>query len=290
MGQVRYTDSICRNLVVKHSFYKNENVTLKEGEENMLEAFFKGQGVFYVIIMLCAVGIAGKCYESKLYGRLLKAVENPELTDHPFLKQLKLKYKNYYMLERKIHNTDAFVETNLFRYKHRYIGLENLHTINSRIMLLCIIVSCIGVAACVHFELQTGLLMYHILVGAIAVAVLELTEQQFGIDNKRRMLFVSLKDYLENGLTNQLDNRIREADLECKNREKVKTVEVSKANIVRNDVRQEDTTAVKSGDRKSNPQNQVQQQMAVTETIAEKVAAELAQEKVIAEVIKEFFP
>ncbi len=243
----------------------------------MLEAFFREQGIYYVIIMLCAIGVVGKCYESRIYSRLMVAVENPERTEHPFMKQLKLKYKNYYMLERKIYNTDAFIETNLFRYKHRFIRLEGLHTVNSRIMLLCIIVSCIGVAACVHYKMGTGKLMYHILAGALAVAGLELIEQQFGIDSRRRMLFVSLKDYLENGLANQLQNRSQEE---------------TESNLGKTALTDSKASQLESKNTKETKdlQKQAARQVAVTETIAEKVASELAQEKVIVEVIKEFFP
>lgn len=245
----------------------------------MLEAFFREQGIYYVITMLCALGIIGKGYECKLYNRLVEAVDNPERTEHPFMKQLKLKYKNYHQLERKIHNTDAFIETNLYKYKHRFVGLERLRSINSRIMLLCIIASCAGIAGCLHYKQETGSLMYYILAGAVAVAVLELAEQQFGIDYKRRMLLVSLKDYLENGLSNQLAGRPREEAEALL--EKDETKSVKEENKIK--------TIIKK-DRNKASQEKAQQQMAVTETIAEKVASELAQEKVIVDVIKEFFP
>lgn len=237
----------------------------------MLETLVKERGIYYVIMALCALGVAGKFYESRIYKRLLVAVENPEKTEHPFIKQLKLKYKNCYKLERRIHNIDAFIETSLFRYKHRFMGLESLHTVNTRIMLLCIMVSCLGIAGCVHFQMGKWELMYYVVAGAVAVAGLELMDQQFGNDSKKRMLFVALKDYLENGLTNQLVSREKEEE-----QKPVKGKLTSKNSEKKEEKKQE--------------KNLADIQVAVAQSITEKVTAEMAQEKVIAEVIKEFFP
>lgn len=264
-GQIRYTERVL-NKQTRTGMVVRQYI-LKEGEENMVETFFKEQGIYYVIGLLCLLGIMGRAYESRIYNRLVQAVDNPERTEHPFMKQLKLKYKNYYQLERRINNTDAFIETSLYKYKHHLVRLESLHSSNSRIMLLCIIASCTGIAGCVHYEMENRSFMYYILAGAVAVAVLELAEQQFGIGYKRRMLFVTLKDYLENGLSNQLAGHLQEEKLSGKK---------------------------EAGDKKEKKkfklQGEAQQQMAVTETIAEKVASELTQEKLIVDVIKEFFP
>lgn len=236
----------------------------------MLETFVNERGIYYVIMVLCVLGAAGKFYESRIYGKLIMAVENPERTEHPFMKQLKLKYKNCYKLEYRVHNIDAFIETSLFKYKERFLDLERLRTVNSRIMLLCILASCVGVAACVYYRVNTRALMYHILAGAMAAAGLELAEQQFGSESKRHILFTTLKDYLENVLSNQLENRTKDKE------EVTKQVAVSEVPVAR-EVKEEG----KVPDKKS-----VKRQ----EKSPGKSDRELAQEKVIAEVIKEFFP
>lgn len=246
----------------------------------MLELFMKENGVYYVLLMLCAVGVAGKCYESRIYSRLLEAAENPERTGHPFLKQLKMKYRNCYQLERQIHNTDAFVESYLYRYKYRHTELSRLHSVTVRVMLLCMLVSFGGAGACVYYGLGTAKLIYHILAGSMAVLVLEFAEQQSGIESRRRRLRVSLTDYLENGLSNQLVNRNRD-----ENRPYEGTFVSESSN--RNPSQEKD--AGEEREYTDLLQNQAGQQMAVTETIAEKVASELTSEKVIVDVIEEFF-
>lgn len=257
----------------------------------MLETFLKEHGIYYVITALCALGVIGKCYESRVYARLLAAVDNPERTDHPFMKQLKLKYRNYYKLERRIHNTDAFIETHLYRYKLSFFGLESLRSMNNRVILLCIMTSCLGIAGCLYCGLEASMIMYHIVAGAMAAAGLELVEQQFGNDSKKRMLFVALKDYLENGLANQIAGRIRAEEVEESDGE----VEQKGAIVAKRDgiVAKNGVKGQKNGT-KCNSSGDLDQlsdgQVAVTKNIAEKVAAQLAEDEVVAQVIKEFFP
>ncbi|MCI8372403.1 MAG: hypothetical protein HFI75_08395 [Lachnospiraceae bacterium] len=250
----------------------------KKGKK-MLETFVKERGIYYLIAGLCVIGAIGKLYESFVYRRLLKAAENPERTDHSFLKLLKLKYKSYHRLNRSINNINAFIETNMFRYKHHFMGLESVRTINARLMLLCIMASCAGVAASMYYDLGNWEMIYYILVGTLATAVLELVDLQCGNDSKRRFLMAALKDYLENVLANQVGGAEKE----------VPEIEFM------------GTQAQELGERAKNASQQVaaskdmdKKRKSKTEDleyeISEKAAERIAQEKVIAEVIKEFFP
>lgn len=223
----------------------------------MLETFVKQWGIFYVIMALCVIGFIGKVYESRLYRRLLRAVENPDRTENPFVKQLKLKYKNRSQLEHKINNIDAFIETSLFRYKPRLAGFEQLHTFGSRILLLNVVASCMGVLLCVYYDLGSQRALYHIILGAMAAAGLEFLELQSGNETKRKMLITFLKDYLENVLLNQ--QAVPAPKIKVKSQTAV-TKEPKETPVVKEKSRQQEEEE------------------------------KIAQEKVLAEVIKEFFP
>lgn len=243
----------------------------------MLEVFIKEKGTFYLMAALCVIGVIGKAYESLVYSKLLKAMENAEQAEHPLLKQLKLKYTSFYRIERKINNIDAFIETNLYRYKNRFIRLSGIHTINTRIMLLCIMVSCAGIAGTIHFTMDKWAVMYYVLAGALAVAGLELMDLQFGNETKRRYLFVSIKDYLENVLANQMENSEKELkELErISNKaemEEKRTKQVNKQIAV---AKMANTEAEDS-------------QSKLKKRLEESLQKSVVQEKVIAEVIKEF--
>lgn len=147
-----------------------------------------------------------KVYEGRVYSILLKAAENPDQSEHPFIKQLKLKYRSYYQLDYNIHNTDAFIETSLFRYKKGFMRLKRLQTVNNRIMLLCVMLSCVGIATVVYYGMETTGIIYHVVAGAMAVAGLEWLGAQSGNEEKRSMLMISLKDYLENVLVNHIEH------------------------------------------------------------------------------------
>lgn len=272
--------------------------------KKMIETFVKQQGIFYVMLGLCVIGAIGRLFESRIYARLIKAMENPERLEHPFLKQLKLKYKSYCRLERKVHNVDAFVETNLFRYKHRQIWFGGLHNISNQMMLLCIMASCAGIGSCIYYEMDKWQMMYYILAGALAVAVLELLDMQFGNESKKRYLFVSIKDYLENVLANQMDGTVRTTDGAAKElKEKASGVKTPESHEQKAEkqiaaAKAEKPSAAK-GERKNaatKAEKQVAAAKAAETDVNNKAADEelekkkIAQEKVIAEVIKEFFP
>lgn len=224
----------------------------------MLEQFFNEYGIYYVIAALCSLGVLAKCYESRMYAGFLNGLDNQDRKEHPFLKQLKDRYKHYHTLERKIHNMDAFVETSLYRYKKSLSKMERLQSLNRRLMLLCFMISCGGVALCVHFHGDRGMATYYALAGGLSVAGLKLVDLQAGISHKKKMLMTLLKDYLENSLANQLEGSGQEH------------------------ARQQ--AAVTTDEERAAKKEEV------TRNIAEKVASELASDKVIAEVIKEFFP
>lgn len=249
----------------------------------MIETFVKERGIYYLVIALCAIGVMGKLYESHIYQKLLRAVENPERTDNAYLKQLKLKYKSYHRLEKKIYNIDVFIEASLLRYKHHFMRLENIHTVNARIMLLCIIASCLGVGGSIYFELDRWEMMYYILTGALSVAVLELIDVQCGIDLKRKFLFVSLKDYLENVLANQMGGIKKDLiELDLTGTQAQELEERTKK------VGQQVATA--KAPEKRGKEKMEKQLKEISDKMDEKIAQNMAQEKVIAEVIKEFFP
>lgn len=223
----------------------------------MLETFVKQWGIFYVIMAMCIIGLMGKLYESRLYRRLLRAVENPDRTEHPLVKQLKLKFKNRNQLEHKINNIDAFVETSLFRYKTKFASLEQLRTFGTRSLLLCVLAGCAGVFLCLHYHMETYRVLYHALISSIAVTGLEFFELQLANQSKRKMLVTFLKDYLENVLANQ--QAVSAPKLKAKAQ----------------------TAAAKIPNEDAKEKEKIKQQ---------KEEEKKAQEKVLAEVIKEFFP
>ena len=212
-----------------------------------------------MIMALCVIGFIGKVYESRLYRRLLRAVENPDRTENPFVKQLKLKYKNRSQLEHRVNNIDAFIETSLYRYKPGLIGFEQLHTFGGRILLLNVLASCTGVLVCVHAHMGSEKALYHIIIGAMAAAGLEFLELQSRNETKRKMLVTFLKDYLENVLLNQ------------------QAVPAPKVKV------KSQTAVTKEKEPKETP-------VVKEKTRQQEEEEKMAQEKVLAEVIKEFFP
>ena len=250
----------------------------------MLEQFVKGWGICYVIAALCLLGSIFKLHEGRVYKKLLRAAQEPERTDQPFMKQVRLKYKSYHRLEHQIHNMDAFIENHLFRYKSHGIGLERLHGISGSLMLLCVMTACAGVAVCIGMDLGTHFLMYHIVAGSLAVALLEWVDVMSAADSRRKMLITSLKDYLENVLANNLERAPEPAPAKISSLEKGVDKQARALEKKMRPQLSRETAATEDGIRSAS----------LEEAIAESTVASTqkhltkAQEKIIADVIKEF--
>lgn len=246
----------------------------------MLGTFVKEHGIYYVIGALCLIGMLGKWYEGRVYKRLLRAVDSPDRAEHPFVKQLRLKYLSYRKLDYEIHDIDAFIENQLYRYRLRLISLERMNGIAGRMMLLCIMAGCIGVGICVYEKLDVRLLMYHIVAGALGVAALEWFELQSGCESKRKMLFVALKDYLENVLANHTE----------RGKNALQASEESGGEQTGKMSGEEEAAATRE-ERKAPCRPGITPAMEKTaQAVAKLPVKTQAQEKVIAEVIQEFFP
>lgn len=245
--------------------------------------YFIGEsGFLYVLICFFALGGIAKMYEGRVYSILLKAAENPDQSEHPFIKQLKLKYRSYYQLDYNIHNTDAFIETSLFRYKKGFMRLKRLQTLNNRIMLLCIIISCIGVALSVYYRMDSSWIIYHVVAGAMAVAGLEWLGAQSGNEEKRSMLMISLKDYLENVLVNHIEHSRQKLG-----RQEMKRLQDMDKNQFPGVI---DTDEQGENGKNSGNSAQLIGSQAEHLTAAAKNQEKQEEEKVLEDVFKEFFP
>lgn len=244
----------------------------------MLGTFVEEHGIYYIIGAVCLIGMLGKWYEGRVYKRLLRALDSTDRMEHPLVKQLRLKYMSCQRLDYEIHNVDAFVENQLYRYKYRFISLERLNGIAGRMMLLCIMAACAGVGICVYEKLDIRLLMYHIVAGALGVAMLEWSELQFGCETKRKMIFVALKDYLENIVANHRERGKHVSHL----KEEPEDKQEQKNNA---------GSQVAASREKAPARMGITPAMEKTaEAVAKLPVKSQAQEKVIADVIQEFFP
>lgn len=226
----------------------------------------KEQGIYYLIAALCMAGVLGAWYEGGVYKRMLRDLERMDKPENPFVKQLALKYLSYRRLDYDIHNMDAFIENQLYRCRLRFFRLARIQGMPGRMMLLCIMAGCVGVAVCVHEQLDVKIMMYHIVAGALGVAVIEWFELQFGSEAKRRMLVTSLKDYLENVLANHVSRS--KGDSASGEDEAAATVDMP--------VKKKKVNAVSAAEK-------------TAQKVAEQTMKDAAQEKLIAEVIREFF-
>lgn len=240
----------------------------------MLEIFVREWGIYYVIAALCSLSVMVKMWEDMAYRKLLRAMDNMEQTEHAFLRQLKLKYKSYAKLGYRVHNTKAFVKSQLYRYRCWHINVERSRSVCGKLSLLCIMTACAGVALCVHFEMDYGSMLYHILAGSLAIAGIALLELVFGVDRKRAMIQVGLEDYLENVYANQLESRSRVKE-EAKKEFMDKLPTPTQQQIAEQIAASMSAFATES---------------TVENKMVGKQAEKLAKEKVIADVIEQFIP
>lgn len=241
----------------------------------MLKIVMEERGIYYMMLAVFLIGTAVEMYQKAVLKRLLRAVENQDKLEHPFLKQLKWKYKNCHRLQRTIHNPQAFLENQLYQYSRKNRWITGISGNMNKCMLINVLLGGLGMALAYRYKMDVYVQSGYMLAGAMSAAALALVELQIGRGKIRHQLLRALEDYLENVLANQMEHA--EADQTDTAAVTQKKKEKKTARVL---PQQQTATAMEDG---TEPTKNEQEQM-------EDQQKKQMQEKIITEVIKEFFP
>lgn len=145
--------------------------------------------IFILFMVLLVLGTLSQCVLYIFYGSLSQEAQNMYKTNHKLLKQIKLKYENYYSLGMKVANMEAFLGKMLCKYRIGGISIHGWRQCNKW---------------CAFLSLVAGWASGHALEGLSLAALFILFEQIMGLDVKEKLLYWNMEDFLENLLQYRL--------------------------------------------------------------------------------------
>lgn len=145
--------------------------------------------ILILFMVLLVLGALSQCVLYIFYGNLAQEAQNMYKTNHKLLKQIKLKYENYYSLGMKVANMEAFLGKMLCKYRIGGISIHGWRQCNKW---------------CAFLSLIAGWTSGHALEGLSLAALFILFEQIMGLDVKEKLLYWNMEDFLENLLQYRL--------------------------------------------------------------------------------------
>ncbi|MEG2350570.1 MAG: hypothetical protein RSB57_08700 [Hungatella sp.] len=197
----------------------------------MLQFLETGKAL-YVLTAVCLCGILSRFVARNLYQRLIKETDNMTLTKNRYLREFKQKTENTYRLTQGIHNTNAYLEKQLYGYRFAGISLEGWGNLSGQLTILCLLTG--GGAAFMSYWYRCD--SYYIVlygsVGMLTGLLTMLVDYGVNLSEKKQQLLAALQDYLENSLFVRLSKEtpmVREAEEEkeavrAKNREGIRSI------------------------------------------------------------------
>ena len=169
---------------------------------NTIVAFFERDKIFTTLMLVAMLaGLVIRIALGLAYGRLIGEADNMATTNHPVLRQWKVKYENCYQMNKGVSNTAIFVDKLISRLSWGPFSYGQWYLLSAQSVLLSVLSA--GVSICMNIAGGTALsliLPYYIVVFVGLYLFISVTTS-VDIRERKRVLKVNMVDYLENHLS-----------------------------------------------------------------------------------------
>lgn len=176
----------------------------------MLQFLETGKAL-YVLTAICLMGMASRVMARNLYKRLIKETDNMTLTKNRYLRELKQKTENTYRLNQGIHNTQAYLEKQLYGYRFFGISLHGWTNLSGQLTLLCLLAGSAAAFASYWYRCDNYYIVLYGSTGILTGLLTMLVDYGVNLSEKRQQFLCALQDYMENSLFNRLAKEITPA-------------------------------------------------------------------------------
>ena len=173
----------------------------------MLQFLETGKAL-YVLTAFCLLGLVSRFLARSFYKRLIKETDNMTLTKNRYLRELKQKAENTYRLNQGIHNTQAYLEKQLYGYRFAGISLNGWTSFSSQMTLLCFLAGGVAAFGSYWFRCDNYYIVLYGSAGILMGLFTMLVDYGVNLGEKRQQLLASLQDYMENSLFNRLSREM----------------------------------------------------------------------------------
>ena len=179
----------------------------------MFKEWFNQYLFVYAMGGLCALGLLIKVILNFVYRRLMKASNNMSTSKNKLARLMKLKFETFYKLKIGVNNVDIFVDK--YVYKHRFCGvlLSTWENFSGLFLVLCLLAGPVCAVGGIALRCEQQAILYTFLSGIVASALLIFVDNLLNINNKKQIVKVNMKDYLENFLKVRLEQEVLNPEL-----------------------------------------------------------------------------
>lgn len=157
------------------------------------------------IILIAVTGMIG-CMAFNLAGKgiavLCKETASITTSNHPFIKQIKLRRENGMRINVNISNTYAFVQKNMERYKYMNLPIRDYLKMAWLIQLLCVMLGLVG--GVVNDN------VWYTAYGCVCSIAISCVGRIEDVERKEQQVIINIVDYFDNILT--FDKKIVETE------------------------------------------------------------------------------
>ena len=171
----------------------------------MFTLFIQHKNFMVGILALLLGSIICQIIMGVIYHSLIWETEHMSTTTDKSLQHLKLKFSGYCKINEKISNVPIFVDKYLNNIKFGSIPLSLLKHLSGQLMLLSVLVA--GIGAClsiIHDEGFFSIAPFY-LISFLGLYCYFAVASLVDVPGKINILRVNLVDYLENHMTNRLE-------------------------------------------------------------------------------------
>lgn len=167
----------------------------------IIETFFERDKIFTTLMLVAlAASLVIRIVLGLAYRKLISEADNMATTNHPVLRQWKVKYENCYQMNKGVSNTAIFVDKLISRLSWGPLNYGQWYLLSAQLILLSVLAAgvgiCIGIAEGAALSL---ILPYYILAFTGLYLFISVTTS-VDIREQKRVLKVNMIDYLENHL------------------------------------------------------------------------------------------
>ncbi len=176
----------------------------------MMTLFFQHKNFMIGILSLLSLSILCQISLGVIYCRLIKDTENMSATKNKSLQQLKLKFSGCSRIHDGISNVPVFVDRFLNQIRLGIFPLSFLKHLAGQLTLLAVLVA--GIGACLSIVAGESLLQIapFYLTSFLGLYFYFSLASLIDIPGKQKILQINLIDYLENHLSNQMEQALED--------------------------------------------------------------------------------
>ncbi len=176
----------------------------------MISLFFQHRYYMAAILFLILLSILCQITLGVIYHRLIRETENMSATKNKSLQQLKLRFSGCSRINDGISNVPVFVDRFLNQLHAGIFSLSFLRHLSGQLMLLAVLVA--GIGACHSIAADETIFQispFYLICFAGLYCYFSLSSL-IDIPGKTKMLQTNLIDYLENHLSNQVEQALED--------------------------------------------------------------------------------